>query len=69
MLSGVKYDSDISEVVNKTNSCSFADIEKILVEAIKTMILDNRDRLAFKDILDQISNHSISLKAARLQSK
>jgi hypothetical protein len=44
---------------------SFADIEKITIESLKTMVLAGRKELMIDDLLDQIEIHRENLKATK----
>ncbi|MDR3617186.1 MAG: AAA family ATPase [Candidatus Obscuribacterales bacterium] len=59
LLSGVPVDGRLSEVVGVLKGFSFADIEKITIESIKTMILENRAVLSTNDIFLQINNYKL----------
>jgi len=65
LTNGIQFDGSIQYLARKMSSLSYADIEKILVESIKTMILSGRDRLKNKDIDDQLKGRRCSLLAAR----
>lgn len=54
LLSGVSLDCDLSETVQRLDGFSFADIERIVIEAVKTMILEHRSHLIREDLLSQI---------------
>ena len=65
LTNGITFNGSIQQIARKTSSLSFADIEKAVVESIKTMILSGRDRLESKDISEQLHNRLRSLRAAR----
>lgn len=65
LTQGVPFKGSVANLSRSMSSLSYADIEKIVIEAVKTMILDNRDRLESKDIGDQLKNRRGSLLAAR----
>ena len=66
MLNGVKYNGSFDNLTKNTASLSFSDLERIVIESIKTMILERREILQNSDISAQINQHKKSLKAMRL---
>lgn len=65
LLSGVRVEGNVSQISKLMASFSFADIEKIITEGIKTMILEGRDYLSSKDVTDEVAN----FKQATLSSQ
>lgn len=53
-LSGVGFSGSHSKLVKATAGLSFAELERVLVEAIKSMILADRVELTYADIRDQL---------------
>ena len=53
-LSGVDFAGSLSKLVKATAGLSFAELERILVEAIKSMILADRVELTDSDVRDQL---------------
>jgi SpoVK/Ycf46/Vps4 family AAA+-type ATPase len=51
ILSGVKFGGSIESISEKLEGLSFADIEKILRESVKTMILEGKKSISSKDVL------------------
>jgi SpoVK/Ycf46/Vps4 family AAA+-type ATPase len=55
-LNGVSMEGNIPQISKLMASFSFADIEKVTTEAIKTMVLEGRDYLSSKDVTDEVAN-------------
>lgn len=53
-LSGVEFSGSLPRLVKATAGLSFAEVERILVEAIKSMILADRVDLTEADVRDQL---------------
>ncbi|PZM86030.1 MAG: ATP-binding protein [Candidatus Melainabacteria bacterium] len=54
LLNGVKLEGELSDAVELLDGFSFADIERIAIEAVKTMILEHRTYLVIDDLVSQI---------------
>lgn len=54
LLNGIHYSKTILSAVKKMDSFSFADIEKVTTESLKTMILSGRKNLTKADLMEQI---------------
>ena len=54
LLNGIKTDGRLEQVVNELNGMSFGDIERIVIESIKTMILEERKKLVTSDLVHEI---------------
>lgn len=54
-LNGIVSDLSHEVLAKKFNGRSFADIERVLIEAVKTAILDDRDRLTQRDLSEQLA--------------
>ena len=65
LLSGVRFDGGISQLSKGMNAFSYADIERVTIEAIKTMILDKRDSIQSKDITEQVANFKKAILASK----
>ncbi|MBK9617764.1 MAG: AAA family ATPase [Candidatus Obscuribacter sp.] len=62
LLSGIEFEASLKSIVPMLISLSFAEIERITTEAVKTMILEHRDFLTYEDIagqLEQLKRHSV----------
>lgn len=53
-LNGVAFKGSINTLVKKTSGLSFAQIEQVLIESIKTMILENSNQLTGDHINSQL---------------
>jgi SpoVK/Ycf46/Vps4 family AAA+-type ATPase len=56
MLNGVRFAGSISELTKATQGSSFAEIERVLVESLKTMILSDRSELLKSDVTEQLQH-------------
>lgn len=65
LFNGIHFQGSLASLVKNTNSLSFADIEHVTVEAIKTMILEGRDHLRSEDILAQLAVYQNALITAQ----
>ncbi len=54
LLNGVHFDGSLEYIAKSMSSLSYADIQRITIEAVKTMILEGRERLQSKDITNQL---------------
>ncbi len=54
-LNGVEFVGSLEKLVRATAGMSFADLERVLVESIKTMILADRSKLTETDIRSQLA--------------
>ncbi len=68
LLNGVAFRGNVAQVAKKLEHLSFADIEWIVIEAVKGMILDDRSELNAKELLDQIQQFHLNLKKAKTKS-
>lgn len=53
-LNGVPFKGSIDTLVKQTSGLSFAQIELVLIESIKTMILENGNQLTSDHVISQI---------------
>jgi SpoVK/Ycf46/Vps4 family AAA+-type ATPase len=66
LLNGVKFEGSLSKPISAMSSMSFAEIERATVEAVKTMILEEREVLHWENLLSEVQRHKRSaLKAQR----
>lgn len=65
LLNGVEFVGSIPALSRKMNGLSFADINRVTVEAIKTMILAGRQQLPAIDIADRIQAYRRDLTQAK----
>lgn len=54
LLNGVYFDGSLEYIAKNMSSLSYADIQRITIEAIKTMILEGREQLQSQDISEQL---------------
>lgn len=64
LLNGVTCDVSHDALAKKMNGLSFADIERVIVDAIKTMILEDRRTLQLDDIVGQLKQFTRTRSAA-----
>jgi ATP-dependent 26S proteasome regulatory subunit len=65
LLSGVTFEGSISQSVRAMTSMSFAEIERATIEAIKTMILEHREVLQWRDLQTEVQRRKISTTRAQ----
>jgi len=68
LLNGIEHQGPLAPLVKKTSSLSFADIERVVTEAVKTVVLENRESLHNSDVLDELRDYRDSIAAARRES-
>jgi AAA+ superfamily predicted ATPase len=61
LLNGVRFKGRMSRLVGATRSMSFADIERVAIEAVKSMILEGREVLGLGDLLDEARRYKDSV--------
>ena len=71
LLSGVNHTKTVINIVKNMESFSFADIEKVTVESLKTMILSGRSELRKNDLIEQIEifQNNLLAKGPKLNNK
>lgn len=65
VLTGVQYSGSIEAVVKKTAGLSFAAVERLLVEAMKSMLLDGREALRPQDVTNELKRFKQSVASAK----
>mgnify|MGYP003465962850 CR=1 FL=1 len=65
LLNGIFFDGSLEYIAKSMNSIAYADIQRITVESIKTMILEGREKLHSKDITNQIKLCKNDIDAAK----
>lgn len=65
LLNGVCFDGSIPTLAKSMSTLSYADIQRVVVEGVKTMILEGRTKLLSKDITEQVSAYKKALIAAQ----
>lgn len=69
MLNGVRFAASVSDITTATQGCSFAEIERMLIEAIKTMILADRNELLKSDVMEQLKRFKRTTAQRNTKSK
>lgn len=69
LLSGVHFDASPATIAKSMSSLSYADIQRIVVESVKTMILEDREKLQSKDITEQLKIYKAALVAAQKRTE
>lgn len=68
LLNGVPFAGSLSKIVKSMGSMSYADVEHSAVEAVKTMILEDRGELREADVLAEARAIKFSLAKAKIKS-
>jgi SpoVK/Ycf46/Vps4 family AAA+-type ATPase len=68
LLNGVHFDGSLENIAKNMNLLSYADIQHITVEAIKTMILEGREKLQSQDISEQLKAFKKSTSEAKIKN-
>jgi SpoVK/Ycf46/Vps4 family AAA+-type ATPase len=68
LLNGVHFDGSLEYIAKNMNSLSYADIQHITIEAIKTMILEGREKLQSQDISEQLKAFKKSTSEAKIKN-
>lgn len=69
LLNGIHYNGSTDALAKKTAGLSFAAIERVVVESIKTMILNERDELRPADVTEQLRSFKEAVSAAQRKVK
>jgi len=65
LLNGVEFVGSITALSRKMTGLSFADINRVTVEAVKTMILEGRQQLRAMDVASRIQAYKRDLVQAK----
>jgi len=65
LLNGVHFTGSIAELVKKTSHMTYAALEQVLREAVKTAILADREVISVADVAEQMRAYKERLGAAR----
>ncbi len=65
LLNGLQFTGSVKEIANQMATLSYADIEHVSVEAIKTMILNDRESLTAREIASELRSWKGSVNAAK----
>ena len=66
LLNGVHFEGSVANLAKSTSSMSYADIKKVVVEGVKTMILSGRQKVLSTDITEQLRIHRDTALASKL---
>lgn len=69
LLNGLRLSGSVASLVKTLAGLSYADIERVIVEAVKTMILQDRTELKTTDITNQLKTFKHMLKTAQKRSQ
>lgn len=64
LLNGIEFAGSLEGIVKKTSGMSFSAIERVLIESIKTTILEDRSELRTSDVSSQLRTFRQSRNAA-----
>lgn len=65
LLDGIAFEGSRAQLARKLNGFSFADIQRVVVEAIKTSILSDREGLSSDDVARQIDDFRKDIAQAK----
>jgi AAA+ superfamily predicted ATPase len=65
LLGGIKSDSPMAQIARKAARLSYAEIEHVVTESLKTMVLEGRDSLRVRDITEDLRAWRSSIADAR----
>jgi SpoVK/Ycf46/Vps4 family AAA+-type ATPase len=65
LLNGVEFVGSLSGLARKMSDFSFADIKRVVVEAVKTMILQGMEQLNAKDVSLQVDSYKKDVAQAK----
>ncbi|MBC8871870.1 MAG: ATP-binding protein [Planctomycetes bacterium] len=68
LLNGVEYKGSPPALAKKMSRLSFASIERVVVESVKTMILQDRKELRTRDVIEQLKLFQETLCATKEMS-
>jgi SpoVK/Ycf46/Vps4 family AAA+-type ATPase len=65
LLSGIRFTGSIQQVASQMSGLSYADIERVSIEAVKTMVLENRETLSVRDIAAELRLWKAAVQGAQ----
>lgn len=68
LLNGIRFEGVLTEPVKQMSALSYSDIQHIVIEAVKTMLLTERETLQSKDLLTELRTWKTSVQKARKRS-
>lgn len=69
LLNGVHFEGSFEYIAKNMSSLSYADIQSITIEGVKTMILEGREQLKSKDISEQLKAFKKASYEARMKTR
>lgn len=69
LLNGVKVEGSVASLYKSANALSFAQIEKVTVDVVKTMILEDRKSVRATELSSSFKSYKSSLASARRQAR
>ncbi|NER05748.1 MAG: ATP-binding protein, partial [Okeania sp. SIO3C4] len=69
LLNGVHFKGSFEYIAKNMSLLSYADIERITIEGVKTMILEGREQLRSKDISEQLKAFKKASNEARMKTR
>lgn len=69
LLNGINFDGSLEYVLKNMSSLSYADIQRVTIEAIKTMILEGRENLQSRDISEQLKAFKKVTSEAKINNR
>ena len=67
LLNGVKIDGSVANLHQSANALSFAQIERVTIDVVKTMILEDRKTIRATELSAAFKSYKASLASARKQ--
>lgn len=68
-LNGVAVEGSIATLASATSKMSYADIERVIVEAVKTMLLEDRSTLRVPDVKQELTTWRAGIRDAQRKAK
>lgn len=65
LLNGIRFEGELRDAAAKMAPLSYADIEHIVVEAVKTMLLADGESLQTKHLLAELQTWKVSVQRAK----
>ncbi|MDJ0843907.1 AAA family ATPase [Crocosphaera sp.] len=69
LLNGVYFEGSFEYIAKNMSSLSYADIQRITIEGVKTMILEGREKLKSQDISEQLKTFKKASSEARMKTR
>jgi SpoVK/Ycf46/Vps4 family AAA+-type ATPase len=65
LLAEIEFEGPIAEVTRQTNLLSFAEIEKVVNETIKTALISGNSSISLKDLGKHLAKYKLDLRLAQ----